>query len=1038
MGNRRPADGHSNHARLPSRLWASRGFLGGVAAIVLGVVAQWALVGGRSASLASWGYLLAILILLAALLRPGSKSVPRASPANAPSTDGSLDPLSRSKRSALFGLGLTAGLPLVAVASALVWARPDGLQRLSALLWASGLVVVVLASRGRGEDGGRARFLPGPDDDAFAPGVPRLRRSHEVLLATAMLLLAAALRLADLEHHPGIFGDEGERGLEARTIAEGRPAPFFGYGWWGIPNPYFYSVAAMLRILGDGLTALRMLSVLSGVAAVFFVYGTGRLLFGVRAGLLAGTFLAVSPLALQFSRLAGESTPTGALWAGGFFFLFRCLRFGRYRDAILAGVLFGLSLYFYPSGKLLLVLLPALGMYLLFVSRRRLAILSRFGFLCLAFVLTVLPYGVASHRDGWKGFAGRYHERSIFSGANRAEAFHSANLHFDPTWQTESLTRSLARHPFAWGRVLFSQMRRSLEVLYRSGDPTVFYSIRAHAGSMLSPLMAALTLLGLAYATGRVGDLRFGLLSLWFWGGLLGAALTLDTPSVQRLTGAWPAAMLFPAVLIDRVLASSWPLSVRFSRRWSSVPLLGLLAYVGSDGIREYFVYYRSLAPYGDATAQARYAEALGKEYKAYQLGVGGRNEPEVYFGYGSTRFLAKGVEGVDVAVLSNVLPITDNGGKGVAFLVYPWNADYLPILRSFYPGGKEEVVSWTDGRPRFRSYKLGPDVMRRLQTLRAAYRQPNGETVERAEPNLGTLPAEGTWNPPPGLLYPAIATWEGKTVAPTYGRYAFLLAGSGAELSIDGRRVLAAPASLPASPARADLILAKGLHDVRLTAPLRNRNTRIAVTFAFESEKPQPIEPRFLSRGRAGGLSGEVWTNRDQATASPPEKISPAVWRIDPLFGIREAMGDPSFGQQPFVARWRGSVQTESKGEYLFETRSNGSSKLVVDGRIVLETPAADSSSGSIELDRGLHPMELLYQWREGRAQLELFWTPPSGERGLVPPTVLFPERRSWRPGEPEATSVSSRKRRKEVRGSAGGRKRSGLDVGQLTSPGR
>ena len=32
--------------------------------------------------------------------------------------------------------------------------------------------------------------------------------------------------------------------------------------------------------------------------------------------------LAVSPLALQFSRSASESTPTGALWTVGFYFLF--------------------------------------------------------------------------------------------------------------------------------------------------------------------------------------------------------------------------------------------------------------------------------------------------------------------------------------------------------------------------------------------------------------------------------------------------------------------------------------------------------------------------------------------------------------------------------------------------------------------------------------------------------------------------------------------------------------------------------------------
>jgi len=469
-----------------------------------------------------------------------------------------------------------------------------------------------------------------------------------------MLLLAAVLRFADLEHHPGIFGDEGERGLDARAILEGRPAPFFGAGWAGVPNLYFSVAAASLRLFGDGLSGLRTLSALSGLVAVFLIYRTGRLLWGPRAGLLAGTFLAVSPLALQFSRLAGESTVTGTLWAAGIFFLVRSLSLGGLRDAAVSGIAFGLGLYFYPSGKLAFLLLPAIGAYLLLIGGRRHArqLLTILSVLLIAFFLTFFPYAVSSSREGWNAFGARFRGRAIFAPLNRPEAFARAGLSYDTAWQGESLPESFARHPLAWGRVLFTQMRDTLEVLYRNGDPTVFYNIREHRGSMLSPLMAALTLLGLAYATAKSLDPRFGLLSLWFWGGLLGPALTLDTPSVQRLTGAWPAAVLLPAVLLDRVAASAGTLSVSFARRWVNLALGVLLAIVAAQGIREYFVHYRSLAPYGDSTAQARYAQTLGTAYKAYQLGVGDAvKSGDVFFSYGSTRFLAKGVEGVKKVV---------------------------------------------------------------------------------------------------------------------------------------------------------------------------------------------------------------------------------------------------------------------------------------------------------------------------------------------------------------------------------------------------
>src|SRR5262249_10156394 len=54
----------------------------------------------------------------------------------------------------------------------------------------------------------------------------------------------------------------------------------------------------------------------------------------------------------------------------------------------------------------------------------------------------------------------------------------------------------------------------------------------------------------------------------------------------------------------------------------------------------------------------------------------------------------------------------------------------------------------------------------------------------------------------------------------------------------------------------------------------------------------------------------------------------------------------------------------------------------------------------------------ELRYSWKEGRAQLEWYWTPPGGPRAIVPPTVLRPAARSWRIGEvslPESLPAAS-----------------------------
>ncbi len=200
-------------------------------------------------------------------------------------------------------------------------------------LWFASMLLLVFAFAGaprwpRALNG----LLDGPDEGFFGKGVPRTERpapgtaplgrgkflsntylflvTHsEAILVVGLFVLALALRLWNLEYFPGIFGDEGERGTDARAIMEGRPDLIFGTGWWAVPNLYFYWIAWMLRIFGDNMVGDRMPSVIASLVTIWAVYRIGRLLWGPRAGLLAGALLAVSPLWLQFSREAGESTP---------------------------------------------------------------------------------------------------------------------------------------------------------------------------------------------------------------------------------------------------------------------------------------------------------------------------------------------------------------------------------------------------------------------------------------------------------------------------------------------------------------------------------------------------------------------------------------------------------------------------------------------------------------------------------------------------------------------------------------------------------
>jgi hypothetical protein len=727
---------------------------------------------------------------------------------------------------------------------------------------------------------------------------------------------------------------------------------------------------------------------------VWFVYRVGRLLWGPRAGLIASAMLAVSPLALQSSRFANVSSETVALWAAGFYFLVMALRYRRWSDWVLSGFLWSLNLYFYPAGKLIIPMAGVIGLYCLI--RWRLDFFKQYalGFILLGvtFAVTFMPYAVFSSKENWYSFAGRAGETSIFSPVNQAPTFARYGLPYDPTWGSRSTLENFRSDPVPWIRLVYEQARETTDVMYRRGDQVFYYrmdpAIQKNNGSILSPFWAVLMLLGLAYAHWKLWDARYALVLIWFWFGLAGSILTVDTPNLQRVISAWPAAMLFPAVLLDRIFAGAWPLNLSLARKWAAVPIAVLLLYFGVDSYQEYFGVYKNSCPYCIDTAQARHADTFGQEYKGYQLGVGGY---DIYFAYGSTRYLAKGVEGAEVFALADTLPIIDNNGKGAAFIVYPNNAEYLPMLRLMYPGGTEEQIfagsqeqiASGQGRPAFTSYKIPLEKLQAFQTLHATYSAQGAAPIERDEPGLGTSVAQGrpSWSPPPGLSYPASAAWEGGLVAPAYGTYTFSMQDAvSATLSIDGREVLSAT-----SPDKREvsIVLARGLHDVRLTATLNDAAARAAVVWASSGAPPTPVDSAFLYNGPTGGLSGAVgpFLGVDALHSEEPFASQiPSMRRSDPFVGFREAavMLGHSPGQ---LMHWQGSLQAPIEGDYIFSITANGPAVVKIDGRVAIDS-SSGITGGPVRLTAGPHQVDIRYVWQSGRATAEWFSRARSAHR--------------------------------------------------------
>jgi len=160
---------------------------------------------------------------------------------------------------------------LASAASTVVLVSHDPASQFALVTWLTALGSVVALSGALPSTQG-APLLDDRDANVYGPGRPRLRPGIEAALVIGILVVATSLRVVNLEDLPGIFGDEGERGLVAQAINHGDRVPLFADNWAGVPNVYFHLLAFMLRYFGDTMQGARLLSVISGVVVVFLVY----------------------------------------------------------------------------------------------------------------------------------------------------------------------------------------------------------------------------------------------------------------------------------------------------------------------------------------------------------------------------------------------------------------------------------------------------------------------------------------------------------------------------------------------------------------------------------------------------------------------------------------------------------------------------------------------------------------------------------------------------------------------------------------------
>ena len=550
------------------------------------------------------------------------------------------------------GVRLAAGAALAALAAALsaraLFHEAEGPAFTFWLVSLAALVAAALAA-GRGLDvperWGTARLPSG-----------RARRLALAATLAALFALGAAARLWRLARVPfGINPDEGDQAALAMQIAGGfNTEGWFRFGWYHLSMVYFKLLAAVMSVAGLDVAGARLFGALCGVATLAVVAVLAVRHFGWRAGLLAAALLAGLGGAIQFSRVTTVAGPTQTLWALSALGFLEAARRGRAWAWGLAGMAGGLSIFFYPTGRLwcLLAIPFSIAVFLRTPRGERVRTAGGVAFAALAACVSAGPFLVAAVKAPGE-FTVRAQETTIFIKEN---------------------TERLAYVRPEWGipRILVAQLEHGLGFFNRYADQNFVWPTDK---PLLPPVLSALTFLGLLAVTLRPKDPRLLLVSLWFWTGFLGVLVTVETPNMHRSATAIPVLPLLAALVLDEAARRFGGASP--SRARAAAAVAGVVVAASAAGeLVFYFGPYAKVDRWPYTRVEGLVAARAGEGGWAVTVG----NDAHMV-NSGWVRLDAPRAHRLGVATPAVALPLAVPAVRDLTFLVYARQRYYLPYL---------------------------------------------------------------------------------------------------------------------------------------------------------------------------------------------------------------------------------------------------------------------------------------------------------------------------------------------------------------------
>jgi hypothetical protein len=797
------------------------------------------------------------------------------------------------------------------------------------------------------------------------PATPRARWLVIALLLVIFGLTVAA-RLVHLDQVPlGINPDEGDRTSTAIRIVRGLDTrSVFDNGWYYISMVYFWLLAGVLKVLGIGVAQARVFGALASIITVCTVTWIGLRHFGLRVGLMAAALASVLGASLQFARETSEAGPTATLWTISMALFLEAVRRGRSWAWIGAGLAGGCSVYFYPTGRLWAALAALFCGYLIVRAPggRRWGMIWGSAWAALGAALAVAPFLV-----NWSLYPAlltlRAQETSIFV---RANPFRLA--YYDPHWTTAQL--------------LVAQIVHAVGIFNQFNDGNGFWPTNI---PLMGGLLAVLTLVGLGWSCLHWGDARLVGLGLWFSVGFTGVIVTVETPDLQRMATALPVLTLFMALVLDSLMRRVEVLvegrtgpphaAVRLTTAAAAAAVVVTLMWQQEH---YYFTVYAAMDGWPFPNTYAKAVAEQGSHTWAITLG---RASHEIHDGW--VRLVAAQTPRAGLPAPGSMLPLAVTADRDLAFVLFNWQAPYLPYLQEIYPGGRVHPYVHPTQGPVVTIYRVPRALWAASQ---GALAQVPGGTRWLAA-TLGAAP-------PRWRTYPARLRWTAGLRVPQYGNYGLQIGPGPARLMVDGRTVVIVPAH--AAAGRASVSLARGDHFIvydgalttvghdallRWLPPQAQTGAGAAPTAGW-----QPVETALLDSRQTAprGLFGVVRVEG-----------LPVQYRLDNTISTRSVAALVAPDGLPFTATWTGTLRAPTSGVYTMTLFAQGAADLILDGHTVIHTKSTEDdvlAQGSANLRAGRHTVRLVYRVVGGSGGLEWTWTPPRGTTSIVPPSVLQP----------------------------------------------